>query len=61
MMNGGKPWKRNMSQNLRKNWHLVELLEGKQPIGSNWLYKLKFKADGTIEKYKARLVEKGYS
>jgi hypothetical protein len=48
---------------LMKNqtWELVELPENKVPIGSKWLYKSKFKADGSIDKYKARLVAKGYS
>lgn len=44
-----------------KTWDLVKLPEGKQPIGSKWLYKPKFKADGSIDKYKPRLVAKGYS
>lgn len=43
-----------------KTWDLVELPKNKQPIGCKWLYKPKFKADGSIEKYKARLVAKGY-
>jgi hypothetical protein len=48
---------------LMKNqtWELVELLENKVPIGRKWLYKSKFKEDGSIDKYKARLVAKGYS
>lgn len=44
-----------------KTWDLVELPEGKHPIGFKWLYKPKFKEDGSIDKYKARLVAKGYS
>jgi len=44
-----------------KTWELVELPENKVPIGRKWLYKLKFKADGSIDKYKERLVAKGYS
>eukprot|EP00253_Pinus_taeda_P016506 PITA_16506 len=40
---------------------LVELPEGKTPIGCKWLYKPKINADGTVEKFKARLVAKGYS
>eukprot|EP00253_Pinus_taeda_P005746 PITA_05746 len=43
-----------------KTWDLVELPEGKQPIGCKWLHKPKFKADGSIDKYKARVVAKGY-
>ena len=40
---------------------LVELPENKVPIGSKWLYKSKFKVDGSIDKFKARLVAKGYA
>uniref|UniRef100_A0A2N9GQ92 Reverse transcriptase Ty1/copia-type domain-containing protein n=1 Tax=Fagus sylvatica TaxID=28930 RepID=A0A2N9GQ92_FAGSY len=42
-------------------WVLTSLPPGKQPIGCKWVYKLKFKSDGTIERYKARLVAKGYN
>ena len=31
-----------------------------KPLSSKWIFKRKMKADGTIEKYKARLVIKGY-
>ena len=31
-----------------KTWELVELPEGKQTICCKWLYKPKFKADGSI-------------
>lgn len=44
-----------------KTWELVKFLEGKDPIGCKWLYKPKFKEDGSVDKYKARLVAKGYS
>eukprot|EP00253_Pinus_taeda_P024184 PITA_24184 len=42
-------------------WDLVKLSNDKQPIGFRWLFKLKFKTDGSIDKHKARLVAKGYS
>lgn len=45
----------------KKTWELVELPKGKQPIGCKWLYKPKLKANGSIDKYKARLVAMGYS
>lgn len=41
-------------------WDLVELPEGVKPIGLKWIFKIKRNADGTICKYKARLVVKGY-
>src|SRR6266700_216265 len=50
------------------NWHLengtwtiVELPEGQKAIGSKWVYKTKHNADGTIERYKARVVAKGFN
>ena len=44
-----------------ETWELIELPENKVPIGSKWLYKTKFNADDSIDKYKAKLVAKGYS
>lgn len=37
-------------------WKLVTLPKGKRPISCKWVYKMKHKADGSVEKYKARLV-----
>ena len=45
----------------KKTWELVELPKDKVPIGSQWLFKSKLKAYGSIDKFKARLVENGYS
>ena len=39
-----------------KSWHLVYLPPGWKPIGSKWILKKKLKPDGTVDKYKARLV-----
>ena len=59
-------WKKAMNEeyeSIIKNntWDLVKLPDDKQPIGCKWLFKLKFRADGSIDKHKARLVAKGYS
>lgn len=42
-------------------WSLTQLPSGKSTIGCRWVYKLKHKADGSIERHKARLVAKGYT
>ncbi|WVZ71230.1 hypothetical protein U9M48_019842 [Paspalum notatum var. saurae] len=42
-------------------WKVVERLYGCKPIGCKWVFKKKLRPDGTIERYKARLVIKGYS
>ena len=42
-------------------WDLVELPHGCKPIGCKWVFKTKSDSSGQIEKYKARLVVKGYS
>lgn len=41
--------------------HFVELPEGRSVVRCKWVFKLKRKVDGSIKRYKARLVEKGYS
>lgn len=37
-------------------WTITPLPVGKQAIGCQWVYRVKYKADGSIERYKARLV-----
>jgi histone deacetylase 1/2 len=43
-----------------KTWHLVPPPKGKNIIDCKWVYKVKRKADGTIDRYKAQLVAKGF-
>ncbi|RVW41355.1 Retrovirus-related Pol polyprotein from transposon RE1 [Vitis vinifera] len=56
-------WKAAMNEemkSLQKNetWELVECPPGKKPVGCRWIYTVKYKADGSIERFKARLVAK---
>lgn len=44
-----------------ETWELVECPPGKKPVGCHWIYAGKYKADGSIECFEARLVAKGYT
>ena len=50
-------------QSIMKNdvWEIVPRPQGKFVVTSKWLYKVKHAADGSIEKYKARFVARGFS
>ena len=39
---------------------LTDLPPGCKPLGSKWIFKKKMKVDGTVEKFKARLVIQGF-
>ncbi|XP_028800757.1 uncharacterized protein LOC114756015 [Neltuma alba] len=44
-----------------RTWDIVHLPKGKKAIGCKWVFKIKYRPDGSIDKYKARLVAKGYT
>jgi histone deacetylase 1/2 len=43
-----------------ETWHFVLAKHGKNIIYCKWVYKIKRSSDGTIDRYKARLVTKGF-
>ena len=48
---------------VKKNdvWDIVPKPENKSVVSSEWIYKIKHAADGSIEKYKASFVAIGFS
>jgi len=48
-----------LEQNL--TWEIVDLPPNKRRVDCNWVYKIKFHANGSIERHKARLIAKGYT
>ena len=57
-------WKEAMEEeysSIMKNntWTLVELPHGKKAIGTKWVYRIKYKADGTLDSLKVMCNKKG--
>jgi hypothetical protein len=44
-----------------QTWHLVRPEDASNVIKGKWVYKVKVNADGTIERFKARWVAKGFT
>lgn len=42
-------------------WTLTNLPPGKKTVGCKWVFSVKHKADGSIERFKARFVAKGFT
>jgi hypothetical protein len=63
---GNPKWDNAMDEEMvaldaNATWELVVLPEDKKAIGCKWVYKIKHNADGSMNKYKSRLVAKGYA
>ncbi|XP_074560084.1 uncharacterized protein LOC141816146, partial [Curcuma longa] len=61
----GPHWKEAIASEITSilqnhTWELVDLPPGSKPLGCKWIFKRKKKSDDTIDRYKARLVIKGY-
>lgn len=39
---------------------MVDLSSGNKPLGLKWIFKRNIKADSSIDKYKAKLIVKGF-
>lgn len=65
-MSNSNSWLESMNDeilSLKKNWtwDLVPFPKGRNLVGYKWVFKKQYGLDGSIEKYKVRLVAKGYS
>ncbi|MCO5609702.1 hypothetical protein L7F22_063934 [Adiantum nelumboides] len=59
-------WKRVMHAELdaierNKTWTLVPRPPKRKVVSTKWIFKTKYKADGSLDKHKARLVARGFS
>ena len=59
-------WRQAMHEELQaldenKTWNIVKLPHEKKIVACCWIYKIKYRSDGTIERHKARLVARGFT
>ena len=63
---GNVKWEKAMDEEMaelyaNETWDLVPFLESKNVIGCKWVYKVKHNSDGSVSRYKDRLVAQGYT
>ena len=61
-----REWKDAMREEMsalekNKTWEIVERPKGKNIVDCKWIFTLKYKVDGSLERHKAKLVAKGYT
>jgi hypothetical protein len=60
-----KLWQQSMNEEILSllengTWELDQKLEGVKPVPRKWVYKIKRDAEGNVDRYKSRLVAKGF-
>jgi hypothetical protein len=63
---GNPKWDNAMDEEMvtldvNATWELAVLPKNKKAIGCKWVYKVKHNADGSMSRYKTKLVTKGYA
>jgi hypothetical protein len=62
----GPYWKDSIEDELLKlqaldTWEFADLPDGKRPVGSKWVFTVKYTPTGLLDRFKARLVAQGFS
>lgn len=58
-------WKRVVDEEYfffmdNRTWRLEDLSAGRKFIEGKWIFRRKFKSDGSVDRYKARYVVRGF-
>lgn len=54
-------WKLAVMEEMNSTWDILELRKEKKTVGCKWMFTLKCKADGSVERYKVGLVAEGFT